>query len=386
VSDTIAGPLDGVTVLDLTHALSGPYCTLMLSDLGARVVKVERAPLGDPSRAWAPNVDGVEVYFQAVNRGKESIALDLDAPADRPVLEALVARADVVVENFRPGTLERHGLGYDSLRAINPRVILASISGYGQTGPDHWEGAYDTVIQGVSGLMSMTGQPGSPPTKAGTTVADYLTGIYMFGAISAALYGRERSGEGAHIDVAMHDAVLSIMGSAMFTYLAEGRVPAKTGNVSTITAPFDALEAADGSITICSADDASFARLCDALGRPELARDPRYATGSDRLAHYDSLRPALVDALGAGTVAEWIDRLQHAGVPSGPINSLAQALEDAQTYERNMVVAVGEQRYPGNPIKMTTLDDPVERAAGPELDRDGRAIRVELGLEPDASS
>ena len=292
----------------------------------------------------------------------------------------------MVVENFRPGTLDRHGLGYDALRTLNPRVILASISGYGQTGPDHWEGAYDTVIQGVTGLMSMTGQPGSPPTKAGTTVADYLTGIYTFGAINAALYSREQTGAGAHVDIAMHDAVLSIMGSAMFTYLAEGRVPDKTGNVSTLTAPFDALEAADGSITICSADDASFVRLCDAVGRPELVDDPRYRSGNDRVANYDTLRPVLVDALRAGTVAEWIDRLQHAGVPCGPINSLAQALDDAQTFERNMVVGIGSMRYPGNPIKMTTLEDPTTRAAAPELDADGPAIRTELGLDPDRAS
>jgi len=374
------GPFAGVVVLDLCHALSGPYCSLLLHDLGARVIKVERPPHGDSSRNFEPIVDGVPIFFASVNRGKESIALDIEDPADRAVFEKLVARVDVVVENFRPGTLDRHGVGYDRLRELNPGVILASVSGYGQTGPDHWEGAYDTVIQGVSGLMSMTGEAGSGPLVAGTCVADYLTGIYMFGAVGAALYGRTQTGEGAHIDVAMHDAVLSIMGLPFLQYLVTGEDPEKTGNDCKLAAPFGMFHAADGPLTLCCGDDASFDRLCDAIERAEMKDDPRYGTLADRVANTDSLSADLNGAFAGRKVAEWVDHLQHAGIPSGPVNSMSQAVEDAQTFARNMVVRSGTVRLPGNPIKMTTSADPLERPRHPDLGAHGDAIREELGL------
>jgi CoA:oxalate CoA-transferase len=373
------GPLDGVFVLDLTHALSGPFCTLLLGDLGARVVKVERPP-GDSGRAFAPVVDGEGVFFHAVNRGKECIALDHEHPDDRALLEALIARADVIVENFRPGTMERHGLGYDDLRVLNPDVILASISGYGQTGPDHWEGAYDTVIQGVSGLMSVTGEPGTGPTMVGTTIADYLTGVYMFGAVCAALRGRDQTGEGTHIDVAMHDAVLSVMGAALFQFLGTGEEPVKSGNASALAAPFDVFDTSDGALSLCAADDLSFGRLCEALERPELATDERFGSVADRLAHYDALRPVLAEALAGRTVAEWIEHLQHHGVPCGPVNTVSQAVEDAQTYARNMVLRLGTMRVPGNPIKMRGVDDPDERSRAAAFGEHTDAVRRELGF------
>ena len=374
-----AGPFSGVVVLDLCHALSGPYCALLLHDLGARVIKVERPPAGDSSRNFEPIVDGVPVFFASVNRGKESIALDIENSDDRAVFEQLVTRVDVVVENFRPGTLDRHGVGYERMRELNPRIILASISGYGQTGPEHWEGAYDTVIQGVSGLMSMTGPPGSGPLLAGTCVADYLTGIYTFGAIGAALYGRSQTGEGAHIDVAMHDAVLSIMGLPFLQYLVTGEDPEKTGNDCKLAAPFGMFEAADGPLTLCCGDDLSYQRLCDAIGRPSMKDDARYATVADRVTNYDALRADLDSAFAAGKVADWVDRLQHAGIPSGPVNTMSQAVEDAQTYARNMVVKSGTLRLPGNPIKMSTVPDRGERPLPPDLGAHGDAIRAELG-------
>jgi CoA:oxalate CoA-transferase len=379
-SDGPTGPFSGVVVVDLSHALSGPFCSMLLAELGARVIKIERPPVGDSARHFAPMVDGEPYFFASVNRGKEDIALDIEDADDRKILEALVKGADVVLENFRPGTLDRHGLGYERLRELNPRIILASISGYGQTGPDHWEGAYDTVIQGVSGLMSVTGEPGSGPVMTGVCVADYLTGIYTFGALGAALFGRERTGEGAQIDIAMHDAVLSIMGPGSFTYLAEGRDPEKTGNASSLAAPFDVFEAADGPLTLCAADDHSFIRLCKAIEREELADDARYSSVANRLANYDTLRPTLNDVFGSASVADWIGRLQHAGVACGPVNTVSKAFEDAQTFARNMVVNAGNLRLPGNPIKMSTLDDPSERRSAPALGADTDAIRAELGL------
>jgi len=379
-SERPAGPFSGVLVVDLSHALSGPFCSMLLAELGARVIKIERPPAGDSARHFAPMVDGEPYFFASVNRGKEDIALDIEDAEDRRIFEALVKRADVILENFRPGTLDRHGLGYERLRELNPRIILASISGYGQTGPDHWEGAYDTVIQGVSGLMSVTGAPGSGPVMAGVCVADYLTGIYTFGAVGAALFGRERTGEGARIDMAMHDAVLSIMGPGSFTYLAEGREPEKTGNASSLAAPFDVFDAADGPLTLCAADDHSFVRLCEAIGRKELPDDARYSSVANRLANYDTLRPTLNGVFQSAPVAEWISRLQQAGVACGPVNTVSQAFDDAQTFARNMIVRAGNLRLPGNPIKMSTLADPPDRPHAPVLDADATAIRAELGM------
>jgi len=373
-----AGPLDGVTVLDLTHALSGPFSTLLLADMGARVIKVERPP-GDTGRYFAPLIEGEALFFHAINRGKECIALELGEAEDRQLFEALVRAADVAVENFRPGTLDRLGYGFDALAALNPRIVLASVSGFGQTGPQRWEGAYDTVIQGCAGLMSITGEPGSGPMTVGTSIADYLSGVLTFGAICAALHGVERTGAGTHIDVAMHDAIMSILGAAMLTYLGTGRDPHKTGNSSPLAAPFDVFEASDGWLTLCAADDLSYGRLCDALGRPDLATEVRFGSVADRVAHYDELRPVLAEVLATRTVEDWIGVLQPAGVPCGPINTLSRAFEEAQTRARNMVVGLGDgMRVPGNPIKMSTLPDPETRERAASFGAHTEAIRAEF--------
>lgn len=372
------GPLDGVLVLDLTHALSGPFSTLLLADMGARVIKVERPP-GDTGRYFAPLIDGEALFFHAINRGKECIALELRDPEDQRLFEALVRASDVVVENFRPGTLERLGYGFDVLAGLNPRVVLASISGFGQTGPQHWEGAYDTVIQGCAGLMSITGERGSGPMTVGTSIADYLSGVYTFGAVCAALQGVERTGVGTHVDVAMHDAIMSVLGAAMLMYLGTGRDPHKAGNASGLAAPFDVFDASDGWLTLCAADDVSYGRLCEAIGRPELATDARYGSVADRVAHYDELRPALAEVLVTRTVQEWIELLQGAGVPCGPVNPLSRAFEEAQTRARNMVISLGgEMRVPGNPIKMSTLPDPETRERGAAFGAHTDAVRAEF--------
>jgi CoA:oxalate CoA-transferase len=323
-------------------------------------------------------VDGQSAFFAAVNRGKESIALEIEAHPDRELLRELVRRADVVVENFRPGTLERHGMGYDALREINPRIILASISGFGSTGPDSWEGAYDTVIQGMSGLMSVTGFPDGPPTICGEAIADCLTGTFTFGAIAAALFAREGTGTGAHIDIAMFDCMLSVMQTGLAIYLGTGTTPTRIGNHLALGAPFGVFRTGDGDLAICAADNAAFGKLCGALGVPALASDRRFAGPADRVAHLAELRAVLETALAAHSAAQWLDKIQHAGVACGVVNTLAQAAEDPQTAARNMIVRAGNSRMSGNPIKMTTLPDPPERPRAPAIDADGPAIRREL--------
>jgi CoA:oxalate CoA-transferase len=372
------GPFDGVLIADLTHALSGPFCTLWLAELGARVVKVERPPGGDVARNFGAIVDGQSIFFTTVNRGKQSIVLDLDAHPDRELFIALVRRADVVVENFRPGTLEHHGLGYDALREINPRIILASISGFGSTGPDHWEGAYDTVIQAMTGLMSVTGFPDGPPTMVGDAIADCVTGAFAFGAIGAALFGREQNGVGAHIDIAMFDCLLSTLLNGLSMYLGTGAVPQRMGNQLTLAAPFGAFRTRAGELAICVGDEPTFAKLATALGIPQLATDPRFATNAARLGNLTPLRDALEAALAAHNAPQWVEIFQHVGVPCGVVNTIAQAVEDPQTAARNMILRVGGVRAPGNPIKMSTLDDPPQRPPAPALDADGPALRREL--------
>ena len=372
------GPFAGIVIADLTHALSGPFCTMLLAELGARVVKIERPPKGDVARGWPPLADGESVFFNSVNRGKESIALDVEAHPDRELFLELVGRADVVVENFRPGTLERHGVGYEALRQINPRIILASISGFGSSGPDSWEGAYDTVIQAMSGLMSVTGFPDGPPTMVGEAVADCLTGAFAFGAIGAALFARERTGEGAHIDIAMFDSVLSIIQSGMAIYLATGKTPQRLGNNLSLCAPFGVFSTGAGDLAISAGDDGMFAKLCAGLGIAELARDARFLSTTDRLANLAALRAALEAVLTAHSAPEWVDKLQHSGVPCGVVNTVAQAAEDPQTAARNMIVRAGRTRVLGNPIKMSTLPDPPDRPGAPALDAQGADIRREL--------
>jgi CoA:oxalate CoA-transferase len=378
---TRSGPFADVLIVDLTHALSGPFCTMLLAELGARVVKVERPPGGDVSRAFAPMVSAQSAFFAGVNRGKESIALDIEVPGDRELFRRLVRRADVIVENFRPGTMQRHGVGYNALREINPRIILASISGFGSTGPDSWEGAYDTVIQGMCGLMSVTGQPDGPVTMVGDSIADCLTGTFTFGAIGAALFARERTGVGAHIDIAMFDCMLSIMQNGLATYLATGVVPGRIGNDLALGAPFGVFRTGAGELTLCAADNAAFGKLCHALGVPELASDTRFAGTSDRVANRDALRRALEAVLAAHSAAEWVDKIQHCGVACGVVNTIAQAADDPQTAARNMILRAGGVRMAGNPIKIDTLPDPPERRAAPLIDADGAAIRRELAVD-----
>jgi CoA:oxalate CoA-transferase len=373
------GPLTGLLVADFTRVLAGPFATMMLADLGARVVKVERPGGGDDSRGYGPFADGRSLYFARVNRGKESVALDLKDPADRDVARALAAAADVVVENYRPGVMERLGLGWPALSAERPDLVYCSISGFGHTGPWSQRPAYDAVVQGMSGIMGVTGVPDGPPVKPGVPVADLAAGLYAFGAITSALLGRASTGRGTHLDLAMYDATVSLLEGAALSWLATGVDPQPIGNAHFAIAPFDTFRCADGEITVCAANDALFGALARALGRPGLATDPRFTTNALRHAGRAELKAEMEAALGQAGVEHWLGELDLAGVPCGPISSVAEAVGSPQTAVRNMVVRAGGLPVPGNPVKASAWDDPPERPAAPGLDEHGDAVRAEFG-------
>ena len=376
-----SGPFADVTVLDLTRVLAGPYCTMVLADLGARVIKVERPGGGDDARAFGPFAGGRSAYFASLNRGKESIALDLEAEVDRATFEALLARADVLVENFRPGTLERLGFGWDVLEARFPRLVYAAVSGFGASGPYAERPAYDVIAQAMGGIMSLTGQPGGPPTRVGTSIGDIAAGLFTAIGVGAALHHRAASGRGTKVDVAMLDAQVAILENAIARYLATGEVPGPLGSRHPSIAPFAAFAAADGHLVLAAGKDALFAKLCAVLGRPQLAADPRFATNEARVRGVDALRAELESALAARRVAEWLPLLEAAGVPCGPIQDVAQVLADPQVAARNMVIRAGGARMAGNPIKLAAFPDPAQRAPAPELDEHRATILRELGLD-----
>ncbi len=287
------GPLAGLLVADFSRVLAGPFAAMMLADLGARVVKVERPGSGDDSRGYGPFVDGRSLYFARVNRGKESVALDLKDPADLDVARALAERADVLVENYRPGVMERLGLGPEALLARNPGLVYCSISGFGHTGPWSQRPAYDAVVQGMSGIMAITGGRSGEPVKPGVPVADLSAGLYAFGGITSALLGRATTGLGGHVDVAMYDATVSLLEGAALSYLATGTDPGPIGNAHFSIAPFDTFACRDRDITVCAANDGLFAALARAVGRPGLSSDPRFADNAARHAHRHELKVAL---------------------------------------------------------------------------------------------
>jgi CoA:oxalate CoA-transferase len=373
------GFFTGLLVVDLTRVLAGPFCTMMLAELGARVIKVENPDGGDDSRRFEPFLHGKSAYFASLNRGKESIALDLKDEADRTVFLKLLGWADVLVENFRPGTMARLGLGYESLRTVNPRLIYAAVSGFGQTGPWSAKPAYDLIVQALGGMMSVTGQPGGTPTKAGTSVGDITGGLFLLAGIAGALYHREKTGTGQFVEVAMLDGQLAILESAIMRYAATGQVPGPLGNRHPSITPFEVYATADRPLVIAAGNDALFGRLCAALSRADLAADPRYASNSSRTHHADELKADLEAVLVRQPAEHWVAVLEAAGVPCSPIQNVAEAVAHPQTQARNMVVSSGELLMAGNPIKVPGFADPPTRRPAPDLNADGDRIRRELG-------
>ena len=330
-------PLRGVKVLDLTRVLAGPFCTMVLADLGADVVKVERPDGGDDGRHFGPFLpSGESGYFASVNRGKRSIALDLKDAADRETFLALADRADVLVENFRPGAMERLGLGGDTLRARNPRLVYASVTGFGRTGPDAGQAAYDVIVQARSGLMSVTGHDAEAPARVGSSISDILAGLYAAIGICASLRERDRSGRGADLDLAMLDCSVSVLENAIARFVVSGRVPEPLGTRHPSIAPFAAFRAADGDLVIAAGNDQLWQALCRCIGAPELAGDPLLTSNRDRAEHSRHLEQEINARLAAKPVAHWLAILSAAGVPCGPINDLSHVLADPQLREREM--------------------------------------------------
>ncbi len=373
------GPFGGIVILDLSRILAGPYATLLMHELGARVIKVE-PPQGDDSRAYGPFREGESLYFAAINRGKESIALDLKAPADMAVLERLLAGADVLVENFRPGTMEKLGLGWDVLHAKHPRLIYAAASGFGHTGPWAKKPAYDMIVQGLGGIISVTGHPGAAPARIGVSVGDLGAGIYTALGIAAALYHRLRSGQGTKVDVSMLDCQLSLMENPAMRYLATGQVPGPMGGRHATITPFAIFRTADQPVVIAAGNDALFEKLCVALGKTEWARDPRYADNAGRLSEAAELAEAIESVLARHGAAHWLSVMEAAGVPAGPINTIAEALDHPQVAPRRMVVEAGGVRMIGNPVKIVPFaaNDDGRRSPAPRLDGDRDRLLTEF--------
>ena len=378
-------PLDGLTILDFTRVLAGPYCTMQLADLGARVIKIEQPGRGDDTRAWGPPfVGGESAYFLSINRNKESVALDLKHSRARGILDALVARADVVVENFRPGTMERLGLGYDTLAATHSGIVYCSISGFGQTGPRRAEAGYDAMMQAEAGLMSITGPADGPPFRLGVAIGDIATGMFAVQGILAALYARERSQRGQRVDIAMLDAVTALLTYQASIAFATGDTPSRMGNRHPSIAPYDTFTAADGEFVLSVGNDDQFRRLAGILRRPELGIDPQYATNADRVRHYDALRDTLSRLFSSWARADLLAALTAAGVPCSAVRSVTEALQDPQLSAREMIVplehvSAGGIRVLGSPLKLSETPASV-RTPPPALGQHTDAVLREIGL------
>ena len=378
------GPLSPITIVDLSRILAGPYCTHLTAELGARVIKVE-TPQGDDARQYGPFQNGKSTYFASVNRGKESIALDLKATGDRDIFERLLDKADAVVENFRPGTMERLGYGWDQLHPRYPRLIYAAASGFGHTGPFSHYPSYDMVVQGLGGIMSITGTPGGDLVRVGTSVGDLAGGLYTAIALNAAFYHRERTGEATKIDVALFDCQLALLENAVMRYTTTGEIPGPLGARHPSITPFEAFATEDGHIIIAAGNDGLYVKLTEALGRPDLAGNPLFTTNLLRTRHQAALKVEIEGVLKSGTTEHWIALLEKAGIPCGPVNNVAQALAHPQTEARNMLVEVddpvtGPLKLAGNPMKLSAFADPPTRAPAPDLDGDRAKILKELGL------
>lgn len=352
-------PLTGITVLDLTRVLSGPYCTMLLADMGARVIKIEQPGRGDDTRHWGPPfVGGESAYFLSINRNKESVTVNFKHPEGRRLVERLALRADVVVENFRPGTLDEIGLGYQALSARNPRLVYCAISGFGLTGPERDRAGYDAVVQAESGLMSITGPEDGPPYRLGVAVADLVAGLFAAQGILLALWARQRTGRGQLIDVSMLDSTMALLTYQAELYLAAGQVPRRMGNRHPTIVPYETFEATDGEFVVAVGNDGQWRRFCEVTGLAALASDPQFATNPARVEAYSRLRPLLAARLKTRPKAEWIARLTAAGVPCGAVRRIDEALTCAQARAREMVVeathpSIGPLRLLGVPVKLS---------------------------------
>jgi CoA:oxalate CoA-transferase len=378
--------LEGLRVLDLTRVLAGPYAGMVLADLGADVVKIEVPEKGDDARAYPPIIHGESAYFMSLNRNKRSVTLDLKNPSGREVFLDLARCTDVVLENYRPGTMARLGLGYEVLKTENPRLIYAAASGFGQTGPYSQRAAYDAVIQAMGGLMSITGPEGGPPTRVGTSIADITAGLFTTIGILAALNSRSETGRGQMVDVAMLDSVVAILENAIARYTSTGEVPGPLGNRHPAIFPFEPFDTADGQIMVAAGNDQLWTRLCRTISIPELAADPRFCTNPLRHQNYAEMRAAVAQAMRQQTTREWQEALDAAGVPNGPINRIDDVVHDPQVLARDMMQSVehpvaGMTQLPGVPIKLSETPGSIRRPAPVLGAHTDEVLREWLGME-----
>ncbi len=380
-----AGLLSGVTVVDLSRVLAGPFCTMTLANLGARVIKVEIPGTGDDSRAFGPFANGKSLYFSSINCNKESIALNLKAPEDRAIFEKLLEKADVLVENYRPGTMEKLGYGWETLHARFPHLIYGAASGFGDSGPISKRAAYDMVVQGMGGIMSMTGYPGQPSARVGISIGDITAGLYLTIGLNAALYRRSVTGVGDKIDIAMLDCQVAILEDSVTVYARTGEIPGPLGTRHPSIAPFQAFEAKDGHVIIAAGNDHLFGLMAQALARPDLATDARFASNELRHENVDALQAEIEKTLKTGPVATWLDALNGKGVPCAPINDVPHMMAEPQVAARNMIVTVadpvaGEIKVAGNPVKVVGQPEPATFRPPPELDADRAEILAFAGV------
>ena len=371
--------LEGITVIDFTHVLSGPTCTMMLADQGARVIKIERPGTGDDTRQMGPFYeDGKSIYYAFPNRGKESIALNLKDPEDLALVKRMIAKADVVVQNFRPGVMARLGLDPEQLVKEHPRLIVCSISGFGQYGPMYLEAAYDTVIQALSGMMDLTGFPDGPATRVGSSIADLSAGIFGFCGIVSALYAREKTGKGTTVDVAMLDSTYVITETGLLDAIGENIKPHRIGNRHPFMYPFDTFNCKDRLVAICVGDDSLFSKLCGALNIPDSVNDPRFATNVKRCDNHALLKEIMEKVLSGKNAEEWTKILGNLGVPCNLILNAEDTRNLDQIKARGMVQEVDGKNIPGSPIKFGEYYSLASTMSAPDLNEDGDRIRKEF--------
>lgn len=361
-------PLENVKVLDLTRVLAGPYASMMMADFGAEIIKIESPKTGDDSRAFGPFVGKESAYFMSLNRGKRSMTMNLKNPKAQELFKEMVKKVDVVLENYRPGTMEKFGLGYEEIKKINPNIIYTACSGFGHTGPYSKKPAYDVIVQGMGGIMSITGQENGEPTRVGASVGDLTAGLFAVIGTLTALYNREKTGVGQKVDVAMLDCQVAILENAISRYLVNGVAPGPIGNRHPSITPFEAFKAKDGYVIIAVGNDRLWKKFCDLINRPELIEDARFITNAKRTENQKELKGILDTVFPAKTVDEWLEAIDGAGIPCGPINTVDRVMKDPQVLARDMIVEVdhpvaGKFKMPGLPIKLSETPGAVESPA-----------------------